>query len=300
MVQYLHLEERKKKRRWPDLAFSEQGPRLTIKDLDAYPIVLTAEHCDFLLRTNGGVPAQPYYRREDDESTEQIECVDYFYGAKKTGSKGPVRDIADAILEYRDHLPRWSIPLGRVDDDSFLLTFWNGEHEGKVWLFLWLHDDDHDEADPNDGDGLYLLANSIAEFLSLLRNAKDFWAVEAFAIDEERLPLKQVAARLKKLGCDHQGQCGTRQAPCEAWSWDRFEEQTSIETELFLVHNGKVPSLPVADLELPALAAYANGHPVLYVKVSQSYRDQCVKAFQKALGAGAELVDRQPAKKRNK
>jgi hypothetical protein len=70
----------------------------------------------------------PLYRRVDGFG-EHIESLDYLYGVRKPMSSAEIHDVADTLLEFRDHLPWRSIPLGRIDDDCFLLTFWAGPRE---------------------------------------------------------------------------------------------------------------------------------------------------------------------------
>lgn len=272
----------------PKLKFSDKGPSVTAKDLDSYPVELTEEHRQLLMWANGGVPEKQHFRKFDEEVGESISCLDFLYGVYKPRAKRRHPDVADAILQYRDHLPRWSIPLGRIDDDCFLLTFWAGERQGKVWEFLWFHDDFHENRDPNASSALVFLADSISEFLSALRDSEDFWTEESFAIDESRLNLKELKSRLRKLGC--RKICGDTRSALGSWAWEPMGGRTSIETELVVAGNGSDAAFWTVDVGVPEIESRDEGELLLHVKVSCSLRDECIEKLQRGLGEAAVLV----------
>lgn len=74
-------------------------------------------------------------------------------------------DIPWAINKFRHWLPRWSAPLGFVDDDWFLVTFTvYDDRAGQVWLKEWRHDVPDDAVAPD--KKIHFVANSLVEFVS--------------------------------------------------------------------------------------------------------------------------------------
>lgn len=154
---------------WPKLNLSCSGPKLKIDDLERLPFDISDEHAAFLLWKNGGEPENTWYTRKG-----QSLQIRWFYGI------GSEHDLRDAILEHRDILPRFSVPVARVEsydhDVSLLLTFpFDGRkgfreptkgREKKIW-FHWIFEDNL----PEDSklDDVVLAAHSLTALTNALK-----------------------------------------------------------------------------------------------------------------------------------
>jgi hypothetical protein len=274
----------KKKPKTIPVEFRKTGPKTSIEALQRYPIRLPDDVQSFLLATNGGAPVNQFFQFFADDDREQILCLDYFYGATRPKADDFAArryDIANACLEYRDHLPRWSIPLGRVDDDSFLLTFYGGKHDGEICYFIWIHDDHHEDNDPNDDDGLYVLNNSLTDFIGSLSPYEAFRAVRSLPIINPDLKPSVRGTKLKSLGCSRLG--GTAES-LESWTWDRFSDQTNVNCEVYVRSNASKLQPSVEGISLPNLIGFDRDTTVLHFVYSRHVESEALAMIRKAFG----------------
>lgn len=273
------------------IEFRKIGPKTSPETLRRYPVRLPDDVQSFLLTTNGGEPVNQFFQFFADETCEQILCLDYFYGATRPKADDYTAkryDIAEACLEYRDHLPRWSIPLGRIDEDSFLLTFNGGKHDGKICYFIWLHDDFHEDNDPNDDDGLYVLSNSFSDFLGRLQPYDSFRVVRSFPIVHEKLKPSVRASKLKSLGCSR---LGGNQTSIESWTWNAFDDQTTANCEVYVRNNASRTQPQVEGLSLPKLVGYDGNTTVLHFVYSRHVETTALAMIRKSFGETLDMKD---------
>lgn len=155
---------------FPDIPIAYAGVELTSEQLSSVQDLLDApKSClDFLAWTNGGIPRTPYFDWTNSRGRRRTSRIDQLFGFDCKCSPASIDqelDITWAILKFRHWLPRWSIPLGFVDDDWFLITFNVFDHrEGQVWLKEWCHDVPDDKIDPN--KRIHHVADSLNEFVA--------------------------------------------------------------------------------------------------------------------------------------
>ncbi|HEX4145625.1 MAG TPA: SMI1/KNR4 family protein [Pirellulales bacterium] len=119
------------------------------------------DYADFLLQFNGGYFRRPvmFYLPNPTQWIDEVS-VDSFFGDPAD------RDIGGAIATFAGLLdgrtPDDSLPIAHCGGDIILLTVAGSQAEfGKVWFW--------DEADQLEGDNIHWVANSFAEFLSMLQ-----------------------------------------------------------------------------------------------------------------------------------
>lgn len=162
---------------FPDLPISFAGKKLTGDQLSAIRNVIDApESClAFLEWTNGGVPRICDFDWVDARQRNRTSRIERLFGFDCNNPPHSNRhelDITWAILKFRHWLPRWSIPLGFVDDDWFLITFSvYDKREGQVWLKEWCHDVPDDKVDPN--KKIHYVSESLPEFVATWYLAPD-------------------------------------------------------------------------------------------------------------------------------
>ncbi len=283
----------KKKSKSTAIEFRKIGPKTSPDTLRRYPVCLPDDVQNFLLATNGGEPVHQFFQFFANEIREQILCLDYFFGAtrpKADDFSARRYDIANACLEYRDHLPRWSIPIGRIDEDCFLLGFYGGKYDGKICYFIWLHDDFHEDNDPNDDDRLYVLNNSLSAFLARLRPYEAFRVVRSFPVVDKNIRPSVRATKLKSLGCSRLGGTDTS---LESWTWDRFEDKTTVNCAVYVRSNASKSQPSVEGISLPQLLGYDSDTAVLHFVYSRHVEPEALSMIRKAFGDTLNMTDEQ-------
>jgi hypothetical protein len=123
-------------------------------------MILPAEYKAFLLHSNGGYPTPNSFRVPGWYG--HGNSVMSFYGIHDA-EKVERLDWACKVLDER--VPADLIPIASDANGNQICLGWKGEREGKV--YFWDHEDELDE----DGDfvtdyrNVYLVANSLQEFL---------------------------------------------------------------------------------------------------------------------------------------
>ena len=155
--------------RWPAIKMTSTGPKLKLNDFSSLPFDIADEHAAFLLRNNGGVPDNAWYTRKG----ETLQII-HFYGI------GSEHDLCDAMLEFRDIMPRFSVPVARLEsydhDVALLITFPfdarkhfrepTKGREKKIWFF-WNFEREIPEDDKM--DDLKLASHSLSALVKALR-----------------------------------------------------------------------------------------------------------------------------------
>lgn len=261
------------------IAFRNRGPKLTRQRLESLPVWLPDDYKDFLLLHNGGTPVNGSFRYPF-EGTETISTIDFFYAVRAKPNRYRFDNlIYDGFLHYRNDLPRLSIPIARVDEDSFVLLFEAGPYRDGVWYYIWLHDDPG--CDETEG-AIAKIADSIPEFLGMLRPYFDFYSFVSYVVppDISLAAIKKATAFMRTKWVEYNNDSHGKYACC---LWDLLEDRSLLSTELFLVDNDSIPSTHWAGLKLPKLRAPKQTR-VLHLVVSSTYKDIAIKKMPKKIG----------------
>jgi len=154
--------------KFPSIGFRSTGAQLTAKQLSRISSLLDLpKSCaDYLAWRNGGDPSVAHFDWSVSEKRKRTSRIDSLFGVDCRSSidKQDRRlDIVWAITRFRHWLPRWSIPLGFIDGDWFLITFTTyDDRAGQIWLKEWQHDVPDDVANPD--KRIHFVANSFVEF----------------------------------------------------------------------------------------------------------------------------------------
>jgi hypothetical protein len=131
-------------------------------------VLLPAEYKAFLLTSNGGMPTPdvcevPGWHGRGSE-------VGSFYGIHE-GPKTKRLDWACEVHEER--IPGDLIPIAYDANGNEICLGWRGERKGKI--YFWDHEDEIDENGcfRQDYRNVFLVANSLQEFLDNLREGED-------------------------------------------------------------------------------------------------------------------------------
>jgi hypothetical protein len=138
-------------------------------------ILLPTEYKVFLLNSNGGMPIPDVF--EVPEWHGQASELLTFYGIHEESGYS----LDGECESYKERVPADLIPIAADSGGNNICLGWKGERKGKI--YFWDHEDELDE----DGDfvtdyrNVYLVANSLQEFLDSLMTHE-----EADKRDEER------------------------------------------------------------------------------------------------------------------
>jgi ankyrin repeat protein len=141
------------------------------------------EYADFLLQFNGGYFHRPvmFYLPNPTKWIDEVS-VDSFFGDPAD------RDIGDGIPAFArllaERIPDDSLPIAHCGGDIILLTVAGPQADiGKVWFW--------DEADQLEGNNIHWVADSFAEFLSMLQYDTTYDDEE----ERETIPIFQAIER---------------------------------------------------------------------------------------------------------
>ena len=274
---------------WPKLKFNGSAPKLTKSKIEALPVFVPDDVADFLLRYNGGCPernAFPYpFQYPFYLGPEKISTVEFFYGIRGRTNRWPADDLVnDGILSNRNELPRWSIPIARVDEESFLLVFENGPFAGGVWYFIWIHDhpDDNPEIDPR--GALAKVSDSVPEFLNSLSAYSDFFSLVSYVVPETSTDAS-ISRTFKEIGCTLREHKSGRNK-YRSCSWDIFRDMSFLDTEIYFVENDRVPDVSPVGIKLPQLPIEKKSQ-VLHLVVSKRFETQAKRLFPRHINGEA-------------
>jgi hypothetical protein len=116
----------------------------------------------FLLSSNGGVPIPNQIMVPTWEHCGAV--VDFFYGIHD----GPRFRLERAFDVYADRIPGDLIPIAADTFGNVVCIGWKGKRRGKI--YFWDHEDELDEngLSRQDYTNVFLVANSLDEFLNKL------------------------------------------------------------------------------------------------------------------------------------
>ncbi|MDC3959508.1 SMI1/KNR4 family protein [Polyangium jinanense] len=133
-----------------------------------WSVVLPAEYREFLLKSNGGWPEPDTFVVPGWHG--QASMLDAFFGIHH----GRETERLDRAMEVYDaRIPGDLIPIADDAGGNVVCIGWKGKRRGKI--YFWDHEDELDEQGLSRQDyrNVYLLANSLTEFLNNLREEDD-------------------------------------------------------------------------------------------------------------------------------
>ena len=148
-----------------ELLQNSDDPPVTPEGLRALEIELGVkfpqEYADFLLQFNGGNFCRPvmFYLPQPTEWINDVSVMSFF------GEPGD-RDVGEALATYarmlKERIPDDCLAIASCGTDLIILTVAGPTSEfGKVWFW--------DGVDEGEGDNIHWVADSFAEFLSMLQ-----------------------------------------------------------------------------------------------------------------------------------
>ncbi|MBK9259793.1 MAG: SMI1/KNR4 family protein [Polyangiaceae bacterium] len=125
-------------------------------------VLLPAEYKAFLLKSNGGMPIPDVF--EVPGWHGQASELLTFYGIHED----PDYSLDSNCKSYDERVPADLIPIATDSGGNNICIGWKGEREGKI--YFWDHEDELDENGlfVQDYRNVYLVANSLQEFLDSL------------------------------------------------------------------------------------------------------------------------------------
>jgi hypothetical protein len=132
-------------------------------------VLLPPDYKQFLLNSNGGYPTPNVF--EVPEWHGHGNSVMSFYGIHD----GPkVKRLDWACEVYDERIPADLIPIAYDANGNAICIGWKGEREGKI--YFWDHEDELDEDGlfVQDYRNVYLVANSLQEFLDSLMTHEEY------------------------------------------------------------------------------------------------------------------------------
>lgn len=132
-------------------------------------VLLPPEYKAFLLESNGGMPIVDIFAIPGFHG--QGSTLNSFYGIHN----GPEHHQLDrACKVYEDRIPDDLIPIAYDAGGNAVCIGWEGERKGKI--YFWDHEDEIDEEGclRQDYRNVFLVANSLQEFLDNLMTLEEF------------------------------------------------------------------------------------------------------------------------------
>ncbi|HMY18667.1 MAG TPA: SMI1/KNR4 family protein [Polyangium sp.] len=148
------------------------GPtsREAITEFEArWEVVLPLEYKQFLLKSNGGRPTATCFAIPGFHG--QGSMMNSFYGIHH-GAEHHQLDLA--VKSYGERIPADLIPIAADAGGNEICIGWKGKRAGKI--YFWDHEDELDENGDfvQDYRNVFLVANSLQEFLDNLMTLEDF------------------------------------------------------------------------------------------------------------------------------
>jgi hypothetical protein len=132
-------------------------------------LVLPAEYKQFLLKSNGGMPTHDCFVIPGFHG--HGSSLNSFYGIH---DDAPHHQLDRALKTYQDRVPDDLIPIAYDAGGNVICIGWTGERLGKI--YFWDHEDEIDEEGcfRQDYRNVFLVANSLQEFLDNLMTYEEF------------------------------------------------------------------------------------------------------------------------------
>jgi hypothetical protein len=131
-------------------------------------VLLPREYKKFLLNSNGGMPTSHIFAVPGFHG--QGSSLNSFYGIHN----GPKHHQLDWACEvHKERIPDDLIPIASDAFGNEICIGWKGKRRGKI--YFWDHEDELDEQglSRQDYGNVYLVANSLGEFLDNLKESED-------------------------------------------------------------------------------------------------------------------------------
>ena len=130
-------------------------------------MLLPAEYKAFLLKSNGGMPIPAGFDVPGWHG--QASGLNFFYGIHED----PDYSLDSACETYQERVPADLISIATDAFGNNICIGWKGKRCGKI--YFWDHEDELDENGcfRQDYRNVFLLANSLQEFLDSLREGED-------------------------------------------------------------------------------------------------------------------------------
>jgi hypothetical protein len=165
-------KSKRKIARLPRIEFSFGCPPITQSELRpiADRLNLPPEYRRTIKWENGGYPKPAYFdwtHPRDGKRTSRIYSI---FGINAGPHDERFSDCVSCIMQFRMYMPRWAIPVGWVDEDSWLITYpTTHEFEDQIWYKYWCHE--HSDLDPE--DDVFFIAQSLPHLLNSLYDIGD-------------------------------------------------------------------------------------------------------------------------------
>lgn len=125
---------------------------------------LPVEYRRFLLLHNGGRPAPNVFQTKNGS----LEMVDWFLGLHE-GEHDSLRKYVNC---YKSRLPSGLLPIAHDAGGNLICISVSTENKG--WIYFWDHEKEALERETPTYDNITLVAESLKDFLLMLRNLEDF------------------------------------------------------------------------------------------------------------------------------
>jgi hypothetical protein len=195
-------------------------------------------------------------------------------------------DCIAMLLRCRDDLPRFSLPIGFVDDESLLLLFVAGPRHGQVWIKVMADVSGLADSSTTGDEATYRVTKTFTEFLASLHQPveKDPYHPVAFALDSPRVRGAKLEAILKSLGCKRYRYPGVKSStPLPlAWHWPKYLATKDVGGPAWVTVEKNC-----TEGFYPHFEERSVGHKMLLVNVTVSQRPKCLKELAAALGPSA-------------
>ena len=130
-------------------------------------IVLPQEYRQFLLQSNGGAPIPDGF--DVPGWAHKASGMQRFFGIRK----GDINDLDRVCEVYNERVPSDLLPIASDSFGNVIAIGIKGKRRGKI--YFWDHEDELDEngLSRQDYRNVFLVANSLQEFLDSLRHGED-------------------------------------------------------------------------------------------------------------------------------
>jgi len=127
----------------------------------SHGVTLPPEYRDFLLKSNGGRPADNLVNVPDFDEA----AVNHFFGLQR----GDMYDLRSEGARIEGRIPPGTIAIGDDPGGNLFLLSVDGDSNGAV--FFWDHEDEpvDQPTDWSDFENVYRIADGFDQFLAMLR-----------------------------------------------------------------------------------------------------------------------------------
>jgi hypothetical protein len=152
-----------------NIEFDETGRKLSERSLVAFErklsVKLPEDYREFLLRTNGGYPADDLQFQFIEGDRESDSVLGEFYTLAQDSELGTLQEGLETFVNA-DRMPPWCLPIA---DDAFgnqICLSLNQDDFGAI--YFWNH-----ELEDISPANLYRIARSFIEFIAMLKELEE-------------------------------------------------------------------------------------------------------------------------------